>query len=441
MGTIILIIATIIEVALTAYSLITKSCQIRTRSWIRISTLAAFVIFSLVSVIKWGFRWYLLAAILLIWAIVGSVSLIRTKVSKKEFKPVRIVVKAIAMWLIMVIAITPALIFPQYKLPRVTGKYKVETAVFTYTDKSRIETFSNSGINREVNIEIWYPVNVHDKFPLVVFSHGAFGVKTSNTSTFEELASNGYVVCSVDHPYHSLFTKNADGNITTVDRSFIQEVNNVNSNVYDEETKFDITHKWLRLRTDDINFVLNTIIENTKAKSHGGVYELIDISEIGLFGHSLGGAASAQLGRERCDIDAVIDIDGSLIGEELDYVDGNHVYNNEIYPLPILCIYTDAMMQAIDKTESAYPGIKLPEKLIPATNPNAYKVYFEGTNHMSVTDLPLISPFLVNIICGTFKNNGGRQEADKYYVIENMNSTVLQFFDCYLKGKGSFNPA
>ena len=96
-------------------------------------------------------------------------------------------------------------------------------------------------------------------------------------------------------------------------------------------------------------------------------------------------------------------------------------------------------MHAIATTESVYLGIQLPEKLIPATNPNAFEVYFKGTNHMSVTDLPLVSPFLVKIICGTFKNNGGRQEADKYYIIEKMNSSVLQFFNCYLKGEGSFH--
>ena len=439
MGTIILIIAAIMEVALVTYSLITKSFQVRIRSWIRIGTFAAFVIFSSVSIIQWGFRWYLLTAVLLIWAIIGGVSLARMKVDKKEFKPVRIVVKAIAMWLIVVIAITPALILPQYKLPKVTGKYQVATTVFTYTDKNRIETFSKSGENREVTVEFWYPEDNTAKFPLVIFSHGAFGIKTSNTSTFKELASNGYVVCSIDHPYHSLYTKDTDGNITTVDMSFMQEVNNVNTNVYDEKTEFDITHKWLKLRTDDINFVLNTITENTKTKSPSGVYELIDTNKIGLFGHSLGGAASAQLGRERRDIDAVIDIDGSLIGEQVECINGKTIFNKEIYPLPILFIYTDAMMHAIATTESVYPGIQLPEKLIPATNPNAFEVYFKGTNHMSVTDLPLVSPFLVNIICGTFNNNGGRQEADKYYIIEKMNSSVLQFFNCYLKGEGSFH--
>ena len=108
------------------------------------------------------------------------------------------------MLLLVVIAVTPALIFPQYKLPKMTGKHEVATVNYTYTDQSRIETFTNTGENRKVNVEFWYPKDAGGKYPLVVFSHGAFGMKTSNTSTFMELASNGYVVCSIDHPYHSL---------------------------------------------------------------------------------------------------------------------------------------------------------------------------------------------------------------------------------------------
>jgi dienelactone hydrolase len=287
----------------------------------------------LVSVIEWSFRWVLLAAILLILTVIGGVSLVRKKGDKKEYKAGRIVFKAIAMWLIVVIAVTPTLIFPQYKLPKVTGKYEVKTAVYTYTDNSRIETFSHTGEKRKVTVEFWYPADAHGRYPLVVFSHGSFGIRTSNTSTFRELASNGYIVCSIDHPYHSLYTIDTDGKITMVDRSFIQEVSDVNNGVYDEETKFKLEQKWLKLRTDDMNFVLDTIIKHAKDSGADSVYQLINTGKIGLIGHSLGGAASAQLGRERSDIDAVINLDGDLLGEEIGIVDGKPVINSKIYPI------------------------------------------------------------------------------------------------------------
>jgi hypothetical protein len=84
------------------------------------------------------------------------------------------------------------------------------------------------------------------------------------------------------------------------------------------------------------------------------------------------------------------------------------------------------------------PNIEIPQKLIAATAPNAYEVYFAGTDHFSVTDLPIVSPFLVKMINGSIKNSGSAQSADKYYVIEKMNSIVLEFFNVYLKGQGKF---
>lgn len=439
MGTIVLIITAIIEVAFGVYCIATKSNQKRIRSWVRISAFATFVIFTLVSVIEWSFRWILLAAILIIWTIISVVSLIGNKGDKKEYKAVHIVLKAIAMWLIVVIAVIPALMFPQYELPEMTGEYEVNTVVYTYTDKSRIETFNDKGENRKVTIEFWYPVDAGGRYPLVVFSHGAFGISASNTSTYSELASNGYIVCSISHPYHSMYTIDTDGNFTMGDRSFRQEVIDVNNDVYDNETVYKLEQKWMKVRTEDMNFVIDTIIKNTEDDGSDQVYHLIDTDKIGLLGHSLGGAVGVQLGRERDDIDAVINLDGDLLGECVDFVDGKYVINDEIYPVPILGIYTDTMKQLYDSVTD--PDFVIPQKLILATAPNAYEIYIAGTNHMSLTDLPLFSPFLVNMICGSIKNSGRGQEADKYYVIETMNSIVMEFFDCYLKGEGSFHSA
>ena len=64
------------------------------------------------------------------------------------------------------------------------------------------------------------------------------------------------------------------------------------------------------------------------------VYPLIDSEKIGLIGHSLGGESSAQVARERNDVDAVINLDADLQGEYLDYVDGKEVMNDKVYRSP-----------------------------------------------------------------------------------------------------------
>jgi predicted dienelactone hydrolase len=171
--------------------------------------------------------------------------------------------------------------FPQHKQPKVTGEYGVATASYTYTDPNRIEEFSNDGKKRFVNVEFWYPEKADGTFPLAVFSHGASGIKASNASTFRELASHGYVVASIDHPYHSFYTASEDGTVTLINPEYNAEVANANKDgVYTTEQVYGLIQKWMKLRTDDINFVIDTIIE--KSQSDGDpVYQRINKDQIG----------------------------------------------------------------------------------------------------------------------------------------------------------------
>jgi hypothetical protein len=86
------------------------------------------------------------------------------------------------------------------------------------------------------------------------------------------------------------------------------------------------------------------------------------------------------------------------------------------------------------------PNFVIPGRHITATAPAAYEIHIAGTNHMSLTDVPLVSPLLVTLI-GNPKNLTHQYEADEYHVIETMNAKVLEFFDSYLKGKGRFTSA
>ncbi len=79
-----------------------------------------------------------------------------------------------------------------------------------------MESFRDDGAFRQVAVQFWYPATEkEERFPLVVFSHGAFGYRMSNYSTYMELASNGgYVVlqcgASLFMPY---FSELEDGQI------------------------------------------------------------------------------------------------------------------------------------------------------------------------------------------------------------------------------------
>lgn len=90
---------------------------------------------------------------------------------------------------------------------------------------------------------------------MVFFSHGAFGYYQSNTSTYMELASHGYVVASLEHPYHALFTKDTDGKLILSDMEFMQGIQKINGTGASEEEIFALTGdtKLLERTYDDLD--------------------------------------------------------------------------------------------------------------------------------------------------------------------------------------------
>jgi dienelactone hydrolase len=430
MVTLLLLIALMFEISFATYFIVTKQNHTKIKNGIRISIFIAFAILTLSSVIVWSFRWVMLAILLFLLAVKGTVSLIRNKTNIQKYKNSKILWKSIFMILAWVIAFAPAIVFPQHLSPKVTGKYGVGTATYTYVDKNRVEEFSDKGENRFVNVEFWYPKNTDGKFPLLVFSHGASGIKASNASTYTELASHGYVVVSIDHPYHSFYTKSEDGTVAMINSDYNREITNLNTKgVYTNEELNGLIQKWMKLRTDDMNFVIDTILKKAESDNNP-IYQQINTEKIGVFGHSMGGAASVWLGRERDDIDAVVNIDAPFFSElvykkEMD----NFAASTKAYTTPIFNIYSDDVWGQLDITP-----IYVANKLNNESFKDAYTTHFKGAKHLSLTDLSLFSPILANVL------QGGKAGIDPYYCIETENELILNFFDYELKGIGHFTP-
>lgn len=428
METLLLLITLILEITFAVYCMVTKQNHKKLKNWMRIFLFTAFVMLILSSVIVWNIRWVMLTISLFILAVKGAIFLIFNKTNNQKYKTSSIVWKTIITVLVLVFAFTPAIIFPQHKSPKVTGTYQVATATYTYIDKNRIEEFTDKGDNRFVNVEFWYPKNTDGSYPLLVFSHGASGIKTSNTSTYTELASHGYIVASIDHPYHSFYTISNDGTRALINSDYKNEVSNANKEgIYTKEEIYGLIEKWMKLRTDDMNFVIDTLL--TKAKNDNDpIYQHIDTEKIGVFGHSMGGAASVWLSGERDDIDAVVNIDAPFFSElvykkEID----DFVARDEDFTTPLLNIYSDDVWEQLD-SNSIYVANKPNNEHFK----DAYTVHFKGAKHLSLTDLPLFSPILANML------QGGKAEIDEYYSVETENELILKFFDFELKGIGHF---
>lgn len=376
---------------------------------------------------------------------------------KKSRKVLFIVLGSIVAMILLAILLLPKLLFSDYEGLPTTGPYSVKQASAILVDESRVETFETDGSFREVPVYFYYPDVEHASesgrvtdgiagFPLVIFSHGAFGYYQSNTSTYMELASHGYVVISLDHPYHSFFTKDTSGKTIIVNPQFMQEVMYINENGTSEQEIIELSHSWLDIRTKDMNFVLDSVkAAKEPAAETASIAELpacwfvsgktsaveeilsvlaiTDTERIGLMGHSMGGAASVTVGRTRDDIDAVIDLDGTMLGEQFSYVDGVYDFYDEVYPVPMLVVNNEEHHFEGEEVESLYVN-----RVVLANAKDAKYTYFKGSGHMNFTDLPLFSPALANML--------GIGEVNPKECIVKMNQLVLDYYNCYLKGMG-----
>lgn len=367
-------------------------------------------------------------------------------IKKKRLKIALIILGSIAVLLLLAVLIVPKILFTDYEGLPTTGPYSVKTTSAILVDESRLETFETDGSKREVPVYFFYPEtdaanqDSNQTFPLVIFSHGAFGYYQSNMSTYLELASHGYVVISLDHPYHSFFTKDTGGKTIIVNSQFMQEVMYINELGTPEQEIIELSHGWLNLRVADMNFVLDCVKEAKAALAENGLpscwhadasaaedilstLAITDTECIGLMGHSMGGAASVTVGRTRTDVDAVIDLDGTMLGEEYSYVDGEYDFYDEAYPVPLLMISNEEHYFEAQKLTGLYVNT-----WVLSNAKDAKHTYFKDSGHMNFTDLPLFSPALANML--------GIGGVDPEECVVKMNQLILDYYNYYLKNEG-----
>jgi len=429
MGIMLFFILLACEIGLAVYSLSTKSIQTRVRSSARLSALLGFVGLAALSVIEWGLRYYSLLALLTILASFSAVTLLKGGVNR-PYKPMRVVINTLVMSLLLLIAAVPVIVFPEYQALAPTGEYKVLSSSFTYIDSNRIETYTNTGEHRRLNVGLWYPQDVNDKLPLIVFSHGSLGVKSSNLSLYNELASHGYVVCSIDHTYQCFYTTNNDGRTILIDRGYMQEC-------FREDPRRDIQQsleyyqKWMNIRTQDISFVIDTILAESVKSEASYVYQLVDSNKIGVMGHSLGGSAALGIGRLREDISAVIALEAPYMCDITGVQDNEFVFLDQPYPVPVLNVYSDDTWGILSQRVQ----YRTNHAMLTDGNDTNYNVHLSGVGHFNLTDLSLTSPLLTKML------NMSKQEIPTEQCLREINKICLQFFDSYLKGVGKFSGA
>lgn len=220
------------------------------------------------------------------------------------------------------------------------GPSEVGTLSVHLRDARRRDPYLANGANRELVVRFWYPalaqacqqaaynsarvwsyisqlsgsplpaVRTHSclnataaagAHPIIIFTHGYTGTLTDTTFLFEDLASRGFIVASIAHTYETTAVEFPDGRLVT---SLIGSYMAGNLRL-DHAT----LQRARSVRLADITFVLDSL-QRINAAPDGPLAGRLDLSRIGVMGHSLGGElAFSSLARET-GIRAAVALDG-----------------------------------------------------------------------------------------------------------------------------------
>jgi len=272
-----------------------------------------------------------------------------------------------------------------FELPAPTGRFAVGTTTWRLVDRSRQETFTDASEPRNVEVLIWYPtaarggqvapylreglaevrtfasvfrapettfdllerVRTHAqldappladgrKLPVLVFAHGYTSVPSAHTALLEDLASHGYAVLSIVHPFEASAATLADGRVVRMldaGGAFLKPIADVFSEWGPEdETMASVTkstdeaeqlrllreylgglqktHLALRRWVEDTRLVVDRLSSLTSDGPIGRLAARIDLARLGVFGHSMGGVTAAQFCVEDRRCAAGLNLDG-----------------------------------------------------------------------------------------------------------------------------------
>lgn len=353
-------------------------------------------------------------------------------------------------------------------LPQPSGPFAVGRTIYDWVDDGAIDTLApTAGVKRELLVWIWYPAEssqsaamddympralqialrrqlgplnfvAHDlskvrshsirnaaisparaSYPVVIMRAGASLEIVSYSTIAEDLASHGYVVVGFDAPYRTGVVAFPDGRVATR-----LPQNNPELCVEKAEPEQSAcVNRVLDAWTADIGFVLDRLLQLNGSQPSSNFSTRLDLTRVGAFGHSFGGAQAAQFCSQDSRCKAGIDIDGSLHGSVIQ--SGIHV------PFMFLLsgygdFSSDAEVRQIESDiQSVYERLPASGRL---------RVIVKGANHFTFSDDGALLKSRVFRLAlrafGKLRMGGRRQLVVTSYC-------VRSFFDIYLKGEST----
>jgi dienelactone hydrolase len=194
------------------------------------------------------------------------------------------------------------------------------------------------------------------QFPVVLFSPGLGNSRLIYSAMAQALASKGYIVITIDHPYDADIVEFPSGstalaaNITT-----------------DEQIEAA-----LEVRFSDVSFVLDELRSPQLSRKLLGDKVRINQKQYAIYGHSLGGATAAVAASSDVRLTAAVNLDGTFFGSV--------VSCGAIKPLLIVS-HEGKNLTSDPSWTSTWDATRKTTKAV---------VTLPGTAHGSYTDYPLI---------------------------------------------------
>lgn len=252
------------------------------------------------------------------------------------------------------------------------------------------------------------------RFPLIMFNHGLSSFREANSFLCIELASHGYVVIVVTHPYDSALTELDDGTKIAMHKNSTKKqyepflpgafsvLKLTATKGTDKELadKFDVIQnkycKYIQSRVDE--WMKDTLSAVDYAKEN--LNNIIDFSYgIGAAGHSLGGATAYMLCLYNNDFVCGANLDGALFGNN----------KGKILRKPFAQFSCKTNLKAETRT------------YIDHTKP-VFGVLFQKMQHISFSDMKHMIP--IKAIVGKLDPDLAHEYVCKIH---------LELFDSYLK--------
>lgn len=250
-------------------------------------------------------------------------------------------------------------------------------------------------------------------YPVVIMRAGASLEVATYSTLAEDLASHGYIVVGFDAPYRTF-------NVVFPDGRTIARTTENNPELVSGEEFVRRGNKLLDAWTADIGFVLDRLEQLNASDRSGKFTSTLDLTRVGVFGHSFGGAQAAQFCSADPRCKAGIDIDGALLGSVIQ----TGIHKPFMFLLSGNGDFSSAaeVRQVKADIQSVYDRLPAGERL---------QVVIRGANHFTFNDDGALfkSQLIRGIlrVIGVLGIDGRRQLAVTAYCVHS-------FFDAYLKG-------